>query len=346
MRKLVTKRVVAEIAPIKGADRIERITIDGWHCVAKKGEFTVGDECIYFEIDSFLPASDSRFSFLMQHTRVYNGQEGHRLRTVKLRKQVSQGLAMPVACFPELASASEEDFAKILNVVKYEPPIPACIAGEVEGVFPSFIPKTDEERAQNMIDEIFVENKDARYEVTLKLDGTSMTVFSYDGNVGVCSRNYQLKVNDANANNTMVKLATESGLLDRLRGIKRNVAIQGELMGEGIQKNREKLKGHWLFVFNIYDIDEKRFLTPLERMEFFRVHLAELPHILKVPCVHFDEGVHDFLGGSITNIDDLIAVADGPSLCADVREGLVWKRMDGKFSFKTISNQFLVKGGD
>jgi len=348
LRLLATRRKIEDIQPIKGADMIERVTIDGWHCVSKKGEFAVNDDCIYFEIDSFLPASDGRFEFLMKHTRTFEGNLGHRLRTVKLRKQVSQGLAMPVGTFPELIGVSnEDDMASLIGVVKYEPPVPACIAGEVAGGFPSFIPKTDEERAQNIVDEIFIEHKDAMYEVSIKLDGTSMTAFLNEDEVGVCMRNYQLKINENNSHNTLVKIAT-AGLLDRLREIGRNIAVQGEVMGEGIQKNRESLKGHHFYIFNIYDIDAKRYLTPVERVNFFNEHLDDLRKVNHVPIlinnVKLSDMIHE--GKPVNNIDSLISMADGDSLNAKTREGLVWKRIDGRFSFKVISNQFLLKGGD
>ena len=348
MRLLVTRRTIEDIQPIKGADMIERVTIDGWHCVSKKGEFAVNDDCIYFEIDSFLPASDERFEFLMKQSRTFEDNLGHRLRTVRLRKQISQGLAMPVGLFPELVGVSnEDDMASLIGVVKYEPPVPACIAGEVVGGFPSFIPKTDEERAQNIVDEIFIENEGAVYEVSVKLDGTSMTAFLNEDEVGVCMRNYQLKINEANSHNTLVKIAT-SGLLDKLREIGRNMAVQGEVMGEGIQKNRESLKGHHFYVYNIYDIDAKRYLNPIERIMFFNEHLKGVPKVNHVPVLITNVSMSDLIHEAkpVDNIDLLIGMADGESLNAETREGLVWKRMDGRFSFKTISNQFLLGGGD
>jgi len=348
LRLLVTRRTIEDIQPIKGADMIERVTIDGWHCVSKKGEFAVNDDCIYFEIDSFLPASDERFEFLMKQSRTFEDNLGHRLRTVRLRKQISQGLAMPVGLFPELVGVSnEDDMASLIGVVKYEPPVPACIAGEVVGGFPSFIPKTDEERAQNIVDEIFIENEGAVYEVSVKLDGTSMTAFLNEDEVGVCMRNYQLKINEANSHNTLVKIAT-SGLLDKLREIGRNMAVQGEVMGEGIQKNRESLKGHHFYVYNIYDIDAKRYLNPIERIMFFNEHLKGVPKVNHVPVLITNVSMSDLIHEAkpVDNIDLLIGMADGESLNAETREGLVWKRMDGRFSFKTISNQFLLGGGD
>ena len=342
MRKLVTKRKITNITPIKGADFIERLTIDGWHCVGKKGEFSVGDDCLYFEIDSFLPESDERFAFLMKAgVRTFNGHKGHRLRTIRLRKQISQGLALPMGLFPEVEKlTNEDDIAKHIGVEKWEAPVPACIAGEIEGNFPSFIPKTDEERAQNIEDEILVENKDAEYEVTVKLDGTSMTAYVCDWNKntsGVCMRNWELKINEQNKENTLVKMS-QGGLLEAMKSSGINVAVQGELMGEGIQKNRESIKGHKFFVFNIYLIDEKRYMTPSERKAFFGNNITDVENVEHVPVFSKSMTTNDF-----TSVDELIDFAEGESINNPVREGLVWKRLDGGFSFKTISNKFLEK---
>jgi len=176
----------------------------------------------------------------------------------------------------------------------------------------------------------------------MKLDGTSMTAYICDWNErkrGVCMRNYELKINENNSHNTLVRLAT-SGLLDAIASSGMNVAVQGEVMGEGIQGNREKLKGHRFYVFNIYLIDEHRYMTPDERMDFFRRYLEGTENVYHVPVVshaHY-RGLSDF-----ETIDDLLAFADGESINHPVREGLVWKRIDGEFSFKTISNKFLMK---
>ena len=96
-RKLVSIKTATQVEPIVGADSIEVVTIEeGWKCVVKKGDIRVNDRIFYFEIDSFLPENDARFGFLMNHTCLFNGKKGHRLRTIMLRKQLSQGLALPL----------------------------------------------------------------------------------------------------------------------------------------------------------------------------------------------------------------------------------------------------------
>lgn len=357
-RKLVTIRKIKDLLPIPGADRIEIAQIDGWKVVAKKGEFAVGDPCVYFEIDSFLPESDARYSFLMKSgVREFEGQRGHRLRTVKLRGQISQGLALPLGtaentAFPEIwqylwdhnldeTRAYEADFSELLGIKKWEPQIAPELVGQVKGYFPGFITRTDQERCQNIVDEIFVENTNSRYEVSLKLDGTSVTYYYMHGEVGVCSRNLELKLNDANSNNTLIRMFEDSGIRAALEKLGCNVAIQGELMGPGIQNNREKLKAPRFFIFEAQNLDTHLLMTPQERedlvVDMFDVGIDhEL--VGEAPVLHRAVTLSEL---GITNVDQLLQFAVGPSINNTVREGVVFKRADGQFSFKAISNVYL-----
>jgi RNA ligase (TIGR02306 family) len=370
-RKLVTVRQVSAVNPIEGADSIERITIEGWNVVSQKGNYQQGDFAVYFEIDSFLPDGDERWQDLVDKAgREYEGKRGHRLRTIKLRGQVSQGFSIPLRKFPEIArhiistipdfgtcadlndvvakagehltAIREQDFAELLGVVKWEPPIPPQLVGQVKGMFPSFIRKTDQERVQNMPN--VVNDNEAEYEVTMKLDGSSLTIYHFNGEVGVCSRNLELKVNEDNKDNTLIKTATTTGVLNMLQNLGRNIAIQGELMGPGIQGNRENLKDFEFHVFDIFDIDRQEYMAPEARWQLFEIitHNFQMGKNFKhVPILE-----QEFKIPAGTTIEDLLAKAEGPSITHPIREGLVYKRMDGLFSFKTISNKFLLKEKD
>lgn len=158
-RKLASVRVIANIEPIHGADMIELATVDGWKVVvAKNVDHKVGDFVVYCEVDSFLPIKPE-FEFLRKSSyKKMADQEGFRLKTIKLRGQVSQGLILPISeviPFPDVLDYMEvgKDVTELLSIVKYEPPIPAELAGKVKGLFPYFIPKTDEERVQNLSSE-------------------------------------------------------------------------------------------------------------------------------------------------------------------------------------------------
>jgi len=309
------------------------------------------------EIDSFLPIRPE-FEFLRKSSfKKMGDQEGFRIKSIKLRGKLSQGLALPYAMFPDAMTAFHKtraydpdegnfDVTDILGVQKYEAPIPAELSGQVAGNFPSFIKKTDQERCQNLGVEIFETNKDARYEVTVKLDGTSFTGFFNNGEDGVCSRNWSLKVNEENQYNSFVRMFINSGLQSVLHSYGKNIAVSGELMGPGIQGNRENLREHRLYVFDIYNIDEQRYMTPDERhdtMDELWTYGVDGNIVRHVPILHNYVTLPQL---NISNTDDLLAFAEGPSLTHSIREGLVYKSFDGKFSFKTISNKFLLKSED
>lgn len=346
MRKLVTVRKVASLRAIPGADAIECASVEGWDVVVKKGEFQPGDSCVFFEIDAFLPLADARYAFLAKNKITWNDAEGIRLRTIKLRGQISQGLILPLASFPEITEAAtlspqalrELDFSERLGIQKWEAPVPASLAGEIEGAFPSVIRKTEQERIQNLPG-LLTDQADLEFEVTVKLDGSSMTVFHHDGVVGVCGRNWWFR---ETAGNSLWRVARESRLVDALAAFPRNLALQGEIIGAGIQGNPEQLKGQAFHLFDVYDIDRQAYLGREERGQVVRelralgATLDEVPFLETTSLAKF--------GGDLAQV---LAYAEGPSLNPQtLREGVVFKRLDGSFSFKAISNSYLLKHGD
>lgn len=355
MRKLASIRQIFEIKPHTNADALELAIVDGWQCVVKKGEFKAGDLVVYFEVDSVLPVREE-YEFLRKCCYVkkdwLTAGEGFRLKTIKLRGEISQGLVMPLEAGGELFNNKfkwikningtfdtvhvGDDVTENLGVVKWDPPIPACLAGQAKGNFPSFIPKTDQERAQNLTTVIQQANLAGDvFEITYKLDGSSCTMFFNDGEVGVCSRNLQLKVNEENKDNTFVRMLNETGMYRALIVNGSNLAVQGELMGPGIQGNREGFTETKFFVYDVYDIDKQKYFTPEQREQFFDLVLKPLG----ATVYHVPVYSHGTTPGTI---EELLEMADGPSINNPVREGLVFKRADGGFSFKIINNEYLL----
>ncbi len=368
LRKLVTVRKIDSIAPIVGADAIEVATIEGWEVVVKRGEFAVNQQVVYIECDSFLPDGNPAWQFLVdKHPRTFEGKLGHRLRIVKLRGTTSQGLVLNLNQVPQITNTDRNvDQSDFLGIVKWEQPLPACLAGQAEGLFPGWIRKTEQERAENLVSEIFHNdtlndntNLDALFEITMKLDGSSCTMFHRDGEVGVCSRNLQLKVNEENASNTFVNMLVESGLQAALPQLG-NIAIQGELMGPSIQGNREQFKAFRFYIFDVQNLDTGKYLTPLARIELMedlrRLGVKVGDKVFHVPVwttggFKASPTVNDTDGWTlqqlgIKDIKSMLAFADGPSITHQVREGVVFKRFDGNFSFKAISQKFLLKEAD
>lgn len=338
-RKMATIRKIDEIRPIEGADAIEAAVVGGWVVVIKKGEFKAGDLAVYLEIDSWVPHAVAPFLSKGQEPREFNDVKGERLRTVKLRGQVSQGLLLPIeTAFPGSDrrfwwSQVNVDISERLGIQKWEAPIPAQLAGDVEGNFPSVIPKTDQERIQNLTEELkeWQSNSAFTWEVTEKLDGSSMTVFVHGDREGVCSRNWALK---ETAGNTLWAVARREGLIEKIRQTGRNLALQGELIGEGIQGNAYNVKGQDFRLFDIYDIDRGEYLGPLERRVFADTH-----GIKHVPVLATEMVIEEWVTGLLTMADGVSALNSKTN-----REGLVFKcNTFGGPSFKAISNRWLIK---
>ena len=338
-RKMATIRKIDSIREIPGADSIECCTLGGWNVVTRKGEFTAGDLAVYCEIDSWIPHEVAPFLSRGNFPRVYNEVKGERLRTVSLRKQISQGLLLPLSTLTMIESELFEglDVSFPLGIVKYEAPVPAALQGEIKGMFPSRIPKTDQERVQNLSVEL-EEWKAAKltWEVTEKLDGSSMTVYMIDGEVGVCSRNLDLK---PNPDNSLWATAYKNEIDVKLIQSLSNLAIQGELVGNGIQGNMYKMRDQEFYVYDIYNIDAGRYFTPAERVAYCKAW--DIKH---VPVFK-----SDFMLSTET-VADLLQMAEGKSVMGTIagpeREGLVYKCNERQVSFKAISNRFLLKSGD
>jgi RNA ligase (TIGR02306 family) len=332
---------INEVAPIPNADSIEAYRVGGWWVVDKKDAYKINDLVVYVSIDSWIPHAVAPFLSKGQEPREFNGVKGERLRTVKLRGTTSQGLLLPLSILPrslgfEFATdKAGDDVSAALGIQKWEAPIPAQLAGDVEGAFPSVIPKTDQERIQNLTEELktWQSNNDFTWEVTEKCDGSSMTVFVHGDREGVCSRNWALK---ETAGNTLWTVARRERLIEKIRQSGRNLALQGELIGEGIQNNAYNVKGQDFRLFDIYDIDRGEYLSPLERRVF-----AETHGIKHVPVFATEMVIEEWVTG-------LLTMADGASVLNPNtnREGLVFKcNAPGGPSFKAISNKWLIKNG-
>lgn len=373
-RKLASIRRVKEILPIEGADAIEVAVVDGWKVVTKKGEYKPGDFCVYCEIDSFLPIREE-FEFLRKSSFKRMGdQEGFRLKTIRLRGQVSQGLLLPLTVLEgedemklgysqqphgmqyqvgpyDDALVIEEgvDVSSYLGIVKYEPPIPAELAGKVKGLFPSFIRKTDEERVQNLARnyEEWKLTSAHQFYVAEKLDGSSATYYFKDGVFGVCSRNLELAepepfvpgtvmcadgIERPKQENTFWKVAHEMDLATKLGAVGYNVCLQGELIGEGIQGNPYKIKGHTVKFFNAFNIDTQEYLGLRDLVALTTLLGLDTVPILEVPFMLPE------------TVDDMLTYAEGKSALNQntEREGVVVRSMDRTISFKAISNKFLL----
>lgn len=366
---MVTLRKIGALIPINGCTEIALAIIDGWSVIVKKTEFNVNDMCLFFEIDSFIPASDTRFEFLKK-TTTFEGNEGYRLKTMKMKGVISQGLALPFSMFPELVdNGLGFDYSDQLNVIKYDNAVqeldqrPGLKSGKPRGSFPSFIPKTDQERIQNLTHLWQTLPADTAFEETLKLDGSSMTCYKIDQtptlwqrfkslfgfpltnyHFGVCSRNLELsrsansvitfdnqgkssEYNQSDFWRTAITYDIESKLPT-------GYAVQGELIGPKIQANHEKVSKLEYHIFDVFDINTGLYLRPLDRREFCAKH--DLPHV-PVTDTMFQPFQY--------TLQELLEHVDTESMNPNtISEGRVYKAIDGSnLSFKVINNKYLLR---
>ena len=351
MRKLAKIVRIDELNPIEGADAIECAVVGGWKVVAQKGLYNVGDMAVYFEIDSWIPTELAPFLSKGKEPREFEGVKGERLRTIKLRGQLSQGLLMPVhndktgtylMIYTDdtgeysLTVAEGDDVTEALGIKKWEKPMNAQLAGVCKGNFPSLIPKTDQERCQNLKKEIVAANEAGlKFEITEKLEGSSMTVYQIKGEFGVCSRNMDLKETEGNS---FWATARKEGIQEKMMAVDEywDFAIQGELIGPGIQGNIYNLKECEFRVFDVYNIQAGEYMLPQARRR-----LIEQMGLKHAPVLAASADMYDTLG--LTDIPQMLAFAEGKSTLADVeREGIVFKQVDGGMSMKAISNKYLL----
>ena len=333
-RKLVSIQTIDAIEPIAGADNIQQARVMGWTVVIKKAEFTAGDPCVFFEIDSVLPDGPTWSEFLRARS--------FRVRTLKLRGVLSQGLALPVAILGEAVDAAAlrgQDLRERLGVTKFEPVLPD--AREIAGPFPARVPKTDEIRLQSALG-VLDELRGQAFYVSTKCDGASATYVrdSIDG-FAACSRNWAL----APGENHVWRLAERLKLAEVLPP---DMAIQGEVCGPGIQKNRLGLGQTELFVFNVYDLRKAAFL-PLDEMRAFCAERG----LRTVPIERVVQG--DDATAYAHSLDGWLEAARGLYDGTKQRkEGIVIRplieqrseTLGGRLSFKVINNDFLLKDDD
>lgn len=353
-RVLASIETISSLNPIPGADSIEVARIKGWNVVVKKDQFRVGDKVVYCEVDSVLPPIPE-FDFLKD--------KNYRIKTIKLRGQVSQGICFPLDILncgdwnlpdslPFVPFGFEElepgfDVTHILGIKKYEPQVPTRLRGRMRCPISRLaVPKTDEMRVQNLAD-VLERNRGKIFYMSEKIDGTSMSCY-LDPETGmhVCSRNVDLApdFNHKFNGDSYWRYAIDHNLEEILKQLGGNIAIQGELFGLGIQKNKYRLVEIRYKVFNMWDMTNHCYLdigTMQDAVDAFGLGKGFLvPHLGEIELNH--------------TVDDILALADGESVISRVpREGIVLRSVIedtdpvlGRLSFKAISNEFLLKYGE
>lgn len=266
MNGLVYIGKIIEVKEIPGANKIEAVTAvcgagGKWSGVVQKNQFVLGDLCEVYLQDSLLPKTPE-FSFMERH--------GWRIKMSRFLGVPSEALIMPLTIDGYVGF----DITDLVGVTKYEKPMPAYIGGDVLGNFPSFIPKTDEPNFQR-VPEMVLALQGEKFYATIKMDGSSGTMYNHNEHFGVCSRNLELKQTN---NNAFWRVA--SRYKDTLPS---GFAVQFEVVGPGIQGNPVGLKEVSMFAFNVYDIPNHEYFSFPNFRKFCYKH--DIP---MVPVISWD----------------------------------------------------------
>lgn len=362
-RKMASIQRIEEVKSIPEADRICAYRVSGWWIVDQVGKYQVGDLIIYCCIDCFIPTTVAPFLTKPgKFPKEYLGVSGERLKTVRLRRQISQGLLLPLPVLifdydvvpGEICVTSEFipdsssgiciidqkdgllglDVSSVLGILKWEPP-PEFTAANARGNFPSWGKRTDQERVQNLRREVKEwYDADVLWEVTEKINGAPTSCGKFQEEFVVCSRNLSLKLDPEN---TYVKVADKHNLEEKLKAYY-DILISGELLGPGVQGNRYSIADHDFWVFDVYDPKNGEYVPAGVRYE-----ICDDLGLNHVPVLYRSVTLREL---GLDSVDKILKFADGKSVMGTVgtaREGVVFKSVGGEFSFNAVSNEWLLK---
>lgn len=347
MENLATVQRISDIQPIEGADFLDIATVQGWEVLVKKGQHQVGDLVVYIEPDTLLPNTDPLYDFLRargQKTMQVDGEDvtGHVLKVMRMRGHYSQGIVFSLMesgltsenYVVEVGYVEEgDDVTEEMGVYHYEKPVP--VGGKQKGDFDlKFTPKSDAIRVEKL-NKYWDKIVEMNWDVTLKVDGTSVTLVNDDGLIRAFSRNWEMVVDDYAPYN----LANELGVLSVLADYP-GMAIQFEYAGPGVQSNPSKLATNQMFIFAVAEKGER---TP-------RFYWPEQLLPLAVPVLSDEWQPRGTMAEMIEKVEGLRSGLIGKDT---LDEGLVFHPRHGLHpwlgrtnNFKIINKKFALKNGE
>lgn len=279
-KKTATVERIVSVAPIQGAGSVELATVCGWNVIVRKNEFAAGDFAVYIAVDTIVDLTKPWFNFL----------KSDRIKTIKLQRVYSQGLLLPLSAIPYQIPLKEgHDVSELLGVSKYEKPFSFCHTpspSSSASPFPSHIISITDEDHLNSKPEALQELYDKEIYITLKLDGSSMTMIWEKGDrFTLCSRRVTLYTAEKGLvnmddNSPMTALMKNMNWLHKCNG--HNIAVQGEFCGPKVNGNRLGLTSYQYYVFTVKDLDSGRYYTMQEVNDFCAANGFNMVPILKV----------------------------------------------------------------
>jgi RNA ligase (TIGR02306 family) len=334
---------IDKIDNVEGADSIELAFVLGWQCVVKKNEFKVGEKAIYVSLDSVASPDDINLGFL----------EGKYVKTRKIMKTLSQGVLLKLDCITKKDPSIDltllkigYDVSSVLDVFKYVNPEEKEIYEsdgkstgnkDTKSKFPDYVPKTDEERLQNKV-HILRNLIGKNIVITRKEDGSSGTYIFNNGNFIIASRNFIVydssleNKSESSSSSLYQEISKKFNIVESMKRFGKNIALQGEIVGPKVNGNKLKLAEYDYRIFNIYDIDNKKYIDWNEvKMIARELRLNTVPELFLGPMT--EEFTFDYLMHMAESLE---------YIKGQKAEGIVVKTLDNKTSFKVISNKYLM----
>ncbi|MDM8558301.1 RNA ligase family protein [Candidatus Parabeggiatoa sp. HSG14] len=327
----VTKEIIASTFPIKDADVIEGATLEGstFEFVIKKGQCQKGETVLYFPIDSLLPEWVLEKLGLVGRL---SGKKKNRVKTVRLRGQISQGIVAELSLLEGMPTpeaevdkeAETELITKFLGVEKYEAPIVPCTTANLVGL-PIGLSSYDIEGADRYVEvaEVLMSQP---VEITEKIEGQnfSVTYSALDDKIYVNQRNYSIQPIEG-AVHDFWKVAESQGIIEFIQTTlkdsypNKSITVYGEFIGPSVQCNIYKLKDFEVRLFDIKVNEE--WLTPDVRQSIVEKHFGHIN--AHVPILATNVILEQWLDGKSM----VEASHDVSQLRKTTREGIVIKPM-------------------
>ena len=337
-RKLASVQKITSITPLETKNKVQKATLLGWNVLVEANKYNEGEKVIYFEADALLPAKKNWTKGIKPKNLI--------IKSSKQYKNVFHGAIMKLDTLLKVENFNLKledlnegfDLTEIMEITKYEQD-PEIALKEQEKKFPSdIIEKSDEIRLQSNPKylEMF-EGKE--FYSTLKYDGSSGTFLIHPETKKfmVCSRNQNIDINEKK--NIYWDVANKYDIKTRLEKFEGKYAIQGEIYGPKINKNRLEQKDINIAIFTIKNIKDNYYVDFKE--------LVQVCKDMELPMVEvIEEGVFKY-----KTVEEMVEKSKGlyPGTKYP-REGLVyrlkenWNKDRVRASFKVINDDYLVGG--
>lgn len=251
--KLATVEQIAEVTKHPNADKLDLVRVLNYWCIVGRDQYKVGDLIVFIQPDSVLPNDREWAQPLLRYT------SRGRIRAVRLRGEWSMGLIVPLQVAIDetgnpirfMKECVGDDLTNWLGITKHEPPVPG--SGNAKRWLPFNIPRTDEERWQNLrnLDSLLGQE----VVVTLKIDGQSFTAYVNGDESGICSRSLELKMGDGEPSTNWHAIERKYDMLNRMKDLSINgMAVRGEIYGPGIQSFGHNPHSQMPLGFGMYSV--------------------------------------------------------------------------------------------